>query len=161
MLKNPSPSPNWSDGLRIVQSRPDARDERLGLGLRARVVEVRVVLDAHRAHVDEPPDARRLHRRDDRSGALGVDQAQVRAAVEVARDGDEVDDGIDAGQRRRERRRAGDVADPELDARALGGREPAEDDLAGRRRPDERDDPMAGREQGRARCGCRRSRWRR
>ena len=24
MLKNPSPSPNWSDGLRIVQSSPDA-----------------------------------------------------------------------------------------------------------------------------------------
>ena len=25
MLKNPSPSPNWSDGLRIVQPRPDSR----------------------------------------------------------------------------------------------------------------------------------------
>ena len=25
MLKNPSPSPNWTDGLRIVQSRPESR----------------------------------------------------------------------------------------------------------------------------------------
>jgi hypothetical protein len=25
MLKNPSPSPNWSDGFRIVQSRPESR----------------------------------------------------------------------------------------------------------------------------------------
>ena len=59
MLKNPSPGPNWSDGLRIVQSSPDARTMRLGLGLGARVVQGRVVLDAQRAHVHEAPDAGR------------------------------------------------------------------------------------------------------
>ena len=140
MLKKPSPSPNWSDGLRIVQPRPEFADERLGLRLGAGVVEGRVVGDAERAHVDEPPDAGLLHRGDDRPRALGVDQAQVRAAIEVARDRDQVDDGIDAGHRRGEGRRPGDVADPRLDLRALVAREPAEDHLARRRRPDERDD---------------------
>ena len=114
---------------RRLEDRPvEARvaDERLGLRLRARVVEGRVVLDAQRAHVDETPDAGLPHRGDDRARALGVDQAQVRAAVEVARDGDEMDDRIDAGQRRAERVGAGDVADPDLDllaaARPAAGR---------------------------------------
>ena len=47
---------------------------------------------------------------------LGVDQAQVGAAVEVARDRHEMDDRIDTGQGRPERLRAGDVADADLDA---------------------------------------------
>ena len=92
MLKNPSPGPNWSDGLRIVQSRPDARDERLGLGLGARVVEVRVVLDAHRAHVDEAPDARPPASPRRRSRVPSVlTRRRSRPAAEVARDGDEVE----------------------------------------------------------------------
>ena len=33
MLKNPSPGPNWSDGLRIVQSRPEAATSASALAL--------------------------------------------------------------------------------------------------------------------------------
>ena len=33
MLKNPSPAPNWSDGLRIVQSRPESRTSPSALAL--------------------------------------------------------------------------------------------------------------------------------
>jgi hypothetical protein len=80
--------------------------------------------------------------------ALGVDQAKVGAAAKVARDRDEVDHRIDPGERRLERVGASHVADPDLDPLAAFGRQPAYDDLAGRRRPGQRHDAMAGRQQG-------------
>ena len=52
-----------------------------------------------------------LHRGDDGARALGVDQAQVGAAVEVARDGHEMDDRVDARQRR-SRASSGRVTSP-------------------------------------------------
>ena len=125
MLKKPSPVAELEGWLEDRPVEAGRADQRLRLGLRARVVEVRDVLDAHRAHVDEPPDAGRGHRGDDGPRPFGVDQAQVGAAVEVARD-------RRRGGRRRRRRpgprpsvvRAGDVADARLDARR-GGRAPA------------------------------------
>ena len=133
-------------------------DERLGLRLRARVVESRVVHDAHRAHVDEPADACSLHRRDDRPRPLGVDEAEVGAAAEVTRDRREVDDRIDAGHRPSERVRARSRHPPDLDParpRARPGEDAslASDVLEG-------DDAVPGREQCRHACGCRRSRSR-
>ena len=98
MLKNPSPWPNWSDGLRIVQSRPETRDEGLGLGLGARVVEGRVVGDAQRAHVDEPRTPAACIAATTARVPSVLTRRRSRAAVEVARDRDEVDDGVDAGQ---------------------------------------------------------------
>ena len=112
-------------------------------------MEGRVVGDAHRAHVDEAADPGLLHRGDDRAGALGVDEAQVRAAVEVARDRDQMDDGIDTGHRRGEGLRPGHVADPDLDVLPLGGREPAVDHLTSGRGADHRDDVVTRRQQTR------------
>ena len=129
---------------------PGRADQRLGLRLRARVVQVGNVLDAHRAHVDEPLDAGRLHRDEDRAGPLGIDEAQVGAAREVARDGDEVDDRIDAGQRRAERLRPGDIADAgPRSHRAGAGGDPADDAVARLRTAHERDDAMTRGQEGR------------
>ncbi len=105
-------------------------------------MELRVVDDAHRAHVDETADPGLLHCGNDRPGAFGVDQAQVGAAVEVTRDRDEMDDGIDAGHRRGEGLRPRHVPDPDLDVGPAGGRQRTEDHLPGGRGPDHGDHPM-------------------
>ena len=161
MLKKPSPVAELERRLEDRPVEAGRADERLGLGLRARVVEVgssstpiapmwtsrrtpAAVMAATTARVP-----------------FGVDQAQVRAAVEVARDRHEVDDGVDAGQRRPERVRAGDVADARLDARRGAAGSRREDRLAVGRRPDQRDDPMIRRPAAPGTCGCRRSRSRR
>ena len=102
MLKKPSPWPNWSDGLRIVQSRPDARDERLGLRLRARVVQA-----PGRRRRPSRPCGRAAGRRPSRIATTTsrvpsvLTSRRLRAAVAVARDGREVEDGIDAVEGRR------------------------------------------------------------
>jgi hypothetical protein len=98
-------------------------------------VQLGIVLDAHRSHVDEAADAGRPHRGDDRPGPHGVDQAEARAAVAVARDCDEVDDGVDAGQRRRQRGGFRDVGDADLDPGPIPGREAIQGPLAGSLRP--------------------------
>ena len=64
--------------------------------------------------MDEPPDAGLARGVDDVPGALGVDEPEALAAVEVPRDRGEVDDRVDAGHGRRQRRGLGDVADPRL-----------------------------------------------
>ncbi len=94
------------------------RDDRLGLRLRARVVELRVVGHAERAQVDEPPDPGDGHRLDDGPGPLGVHPDEIAAVAPVARQGDEVDDGVDsravrpAGRPGRSRRRGGSRRSP-------------------------------------------------
>ena len=94
-------------------------------------------------------DAGAGHRGQHGARSLGVDPGQVGAAVEVARDGHQVDDGIDAGQRRRQRGRMRDVALAQLDAGSKGGGQAAEDGLAGRLAANQRHDAVAGGQQGR------------
>ena len=126
-LKKPSPSPHSRLGLRIVQSRPLRADDRLALRLRAGVVQAR---DRRRRRsrrlVDEPANAGRLGCFDDVARAVGVDAPEVAAAVEVARDGDEMDDGVD---RARPRPNAAgseigsrDVAERDADSHPVGVR---------------------------------------
>jgi hypothetical protein len=60
-----------------------------------------------------------------------------------------VDDGIDAGHRRGERVRSGDVADADLDVGAPGERQATDDGLAGGRGAGEGDDLVSRGEQDR------------
>jgi hypothetical protein len=112
-------------------------------------VELGVVLDAHRAHVDETPNAGLPHPGDDGTRPLGVDQAQVGASVEVARDRREVDHGVDPDHGGGQRVGPGHVADPNRDAVPILRPDPADDDLARRIRPAQRDDAVTVREEGR------------
>ena len=119
------------------------------------------VLDAERPQVDEAPDAGRLHRRDHVARPVQVDREKLPPAVPVARDRHEVDHGVDAGERRRECRRAADVPGAQLDVRGEGRGEPPGDLLTGCRRSHERRDAVARPEQLRERGGFRRSPMRR
>ena len=83
-------------------------------------MQVGIVDDAERALVDKPPDAGFAGGPDDEPGALGVDEAQALAAVEVARDRGQVDHRVDAGQGRAAGR-PGDVADARLHGAPLAG----------------------------------------
>src|SRR5664279_4879265 len=62
----------------------------LGPCLRLRVVELLAILHAHRAEVDETPDAGSLDRGEHVSRAVQVDREELLAALPVARDRDEV-----------------------------------------------------------------------
>ena len=64
-------------------------------------------------------------------------------AVPVARDRDQVDDGVDAGERRESVAGGQHVAGAQLDGGGQRRREPARDDLAGVRGAHERDDAVA------------------
>ena len=127
MLKNPSRGPNRSDGLRIVQSRPLSRTSAIRLGLRARVVEVRVVDDAERAQVDEAPHAGVRRGREHGRVPSVLTRRSVAPPSQSRGIGDEVEDGVGAGERRGQRVGLGDVAGADLDAARCAGREPAQD----------------------------------
>ena len=137
---------------RRLEDRPvqaGGADRGLRPGLRARVVEARIVDDAQGAHVDQAPDAGRRHGRQERPRSLGVDPGQVGAVVAVARERHQVDDRVDAGHRRRQGARSSDVAVAHLEVRSVGRGEAGQDGLGGRLAADQGDDSMAGGEQRR------------
>ena len=145
MLKNPSRGPYMHrrrEDRPVEPARPHEGDR---LRLRARVVQGRVVDDAHRAEVDEPPDAGLGRGPQDEPRALGVDQAEARAAVPVARDRGEVEDRVRAGRARAAGSRAA-VMSPIV--RARGARAGPASGGAGRFAAssvaDERADAVAG-----------------
>ena len=111
MLKNPSRGPYITDGESTVQSSPLVSTSSIACRLRARVVERGIVDDAHRAEVDEAPDARVGRRPEQEPRPLRVDEAEARAAVPVAREGDEVEDRIRPVEGRGQGLGPGDVAD--------------------------------------------------
>ncbi len=111
-------------------------------------MELGVVDDAHGAEVDESPDARVARRGDHRARALGVDEAERRAAVEVPRDRGEVHDRVRPGEGRRERLGPRHVARAHLESLALARIEPPRDDRARVVAAHEGDDRMARVEQG-------------
>ena len=130
---------------------PGVADQRLGLRLRARVVQRRVVDHAHRAEVDEPADARRpWPRATTLRVPLGVDEPE-RPRRRPGRAGWR----RGGGPRRRRRRAAasdsGSVTSPirgSTPARQAAGRR-SRTPRAGVGVAHERDDAMAGAEQGR------------
>ena len=112
-------------------------------------MELRVVDDTHGALMDEAPDAGCLCGVDGVARALGVHEPQRLAAVEVARDGHEMEDRVDVAHDRGQGLALADVAQPDLDTVTLHCREPAEHELTSLIGADHRDDAMAAIEQRR------------
>ena len=111
-------------------------------------MQVRVILNAHRAHVDQAQHTGRGHRLDQGPGTFRVDESQISAAPEVARDGHQVDDPVDAGECRGQAVGAGDVAAAQLKVRALYRGQSPGHGLSGGGGADEGHDVVAGVKQG-------------
>jgi hypothetical protein len=112
-------------------------------------VEGWVVDDAHRAEMDEPPDAGLGRGPEHEPRPFRVDQPEARAAVPVARDRREVEHRLGAVEGGRQRLGPGDVAGRRREAGALSGGEAAPDGLARMLGADERVDVVPGVEERR------------
>ncbi len=104
------------EGRKIVQSRPLRFDVLLGAVFRVVVRECRIGQRPERAHLEMAAYACRLLRVHDIDGAPVVDRLESAPAA-LADDGDEMDDGIDAVQRRRQCRGLGHIPPREVNTR--------------------------------------------